>query len=111
MGVAFDAACVDHRVLVEVGDFVGGLYRSALRAWLTDASAAHVNAVLLAQRVSRPLFDTAAAADDKAAVSGVAVTVKLLSESGGTLRKRNAARTGTRSTSSRKHGCGTGNGC
>ena len=70
MGVAFDAACVDHRVLVEVGDFVGGLYRSALRAWLTDASAAHVNAVLLAQRVSRPLFDTAAAADDKAAVSG-----------------------------------------
>ena len=70
MGVSFDVSEQDHRVLADIGGFVGGLYRTVLRCWLTDASAAHVEATLLADQTSRPLFEAADAADKKAIESG-----------------------------------------
>ena len=70
MGVSFDVSEQDHQVLTEIGDFLGGLYRTVLRCWMVDASAAHVEATLLADQTSRPLFEAADAADKKAIESG-----------------------------------------
>ena len=70
MQVQFDLSEQDHQMLAVIGDFVGGLYRTALRCWIVDASAAHGEATLLAQRTSQPLFEAADAADKAAACSG-----------------------------------------
>ena len=68
---SFDLPTVDCEVLGQVGELLGRLYRSCLRAWITDASTAHLAATDEADTVTAPLFAAAKQAETAATESGL----------------------------------------